>query len=118
MSERAIDTKIITIHNGVYMAEESGEYRPIGSTKLKIPKQSEIYNPGRSFRSGSFPSRRGLFAKVIGIAAGALGAAWGGSELLKTAIDKDHKVQDAQIGTYKQQVQSQTNIEQLPPTNK
>lgn len=114
MRKRVIDTKIINIHNRVYMAEESGEYQPIGLTKLKIPKQSELYNPGKSFRSGPSPSRRGLFARVIGIAAGALGAAWGGSKLLETAIDKDHKVQDAQIEAHNQQNQSQTNIEIAP----
>lgn len=114
MRERVIDTKIIIIHNGVYMAEKSGEYQPVGSIKLKLPKQSAIYNPGKSFRSGPSPSRRGLFARVIGIAAGALGAAWGGSKLLETAIDKDHKVQDAQIEAHNQQNQSQTNIERSP----
>lgn len=106
MNERAIDNPKKLIHNRYHMAEEGVEYQPFGKTRLRIPKDSELYHPGKSFRSASHPSRRGLLAKIVAITAGALGAAWGGSELVKRAVDKDQKVQDSQIQAHEQQVQS------------
>lgn len=109
MSERAIDNIVRFRHNEFKMAESSN---PEGGLVHLPPNKDLRFRPTqrRSFLSG--------IGKVVAIATGAIGAAWGGSKLLETTIDKDQKVQDAQIKAHEQQVQSQTNIEQLPPTKK
>lgn len=107
MSERAIDNIVRFRHNRFKMAESSNPE----SGLLHLPPNKDLrFSPTR---------RRGFLSgigKVVAIATGAIGAAWGGSKLLETAIDKDQRVQDAQIKAHEQQIQSQTNIERLPPS--
>ena len=104
MREIDIDNISKFIHNEFTMAE------------LSNPEDGLVHLPPNKDLRFAPTKRRGFLSgigKVVAIATGAIGTAWGGSKLLETAIDKDHKVQDAQIEAH-QQAQSQTNIERPP----